>query len=371
MISKFFSKTALFSIMLLSSLFFYPEQTQSESIIEKATSTRADLLLYMRRLRPLAFNFPCHPFSECMNTVSKEKPGKYIELYYEAKRIYQEGMIFYYEGRYLEAYSRFLDSQKRSEALLEEISQLSIDRAELMLRDSLEKKDPNDPADVTVVDISVDFAKKSKIVRDYKTPREAAYVGRRYDPRQTHYAYNAYRIEKNVQMGYMHLGLAREAREKGMNVDKQLRPNQRLDPDLVTKRIDLYLASIDWSRKAKLNAEFIFRLKYPYDNYALMNPHGTSEKIPGKTQEKPVIDGVRMNWSENPLLLPVDLNPVFDIRFPEEYRRDAVDARNARFDDEVDVNIRMKYMKNKPQQEFLFNDPNKGRTDPGQGGRTN
>jgi hypothetical protein len=76
-----------------------------------------------------------------------------------------------------------------------------------------------------------------------------------------------------------------------------------------------------------------------------------------------------MNWSENPLLRPVDLNPIFDIRFPEEYRRDAVDARNARFDDEVDVNLRLKYLKHKPQQEFLFDDAKKGRTEKGQGER--
>ena len=369
MVSKIFYKSAFLSLLFITSLTVFPEKTQSESIMEKTYFTRGELLAYMRRLRPLAFNFPCSPFIECMDTVSKEKPGQYIDLYKEAKRIYQEGVILMYEGRYLESYSRFLDSQKRSEKLLEEISQLSIDRAELMLRDALEKKDPNNPADVTVVDISVDFSRKSKVMRDYKTSREAAYVDRRYDPRQTHYAYNAYRIERNVEMGYKNLGLAREIREKGMNVDKYLRPNQKIDPRLVTKRINLYLASIEMSRKAKLNAEFIFRLKYPYDNYALVNPHGIHEKGSGKPVEKPVIDGVRMNWSENPMLLPVDLNPIFDIRFPEEYRRDAVDARNARFDDEVDVNIRMRYIKKKPEQEFLFDDAKKGRTDPGQGAR--
>ena len=369
MISKFFYKTTTMALVLSLSLFMIPEKTESESVMEKAANHRALLLLYMRQFRPLAYNFPCQPFIECMDNVSKEKPGEFIELYHDAKRIYQEGMIFYFEGRYIEAYSRFLDSQKRSEKLMEEISQLSIDRAELMLRDAIEKKDPNNPADMTVVDISVDFSKKSKIMRDYKTPREASYVSRRYDPRQTHYAYNAYRIEQNVAMGYRHLGLARMAREKGLNVDKHLRPNQKLDPHLVSKRIEYYLNSITLSRKAKLNAEFIFRLKYPYDNYAILSPYGTHEKASGKPQEKPVIDGVRMNWSENPLLLPVDLNPVFDIRFPEEYRRDAVDARNARFDDEVDVNLRMKYIKNKPEQEFLFDDAKKGRTDIGPGGR--
>ncbi|MDH5656451.1 MAG: hypothetical protein OEZ34_11115 [Spirochaetia bacterium] len=369
MISKFFYKTSLFAAIISLSIIVLPDSAQSESVIEKASANRALLLHYMRQLRPLAYNFPCHPFIECMETVSKEKPGQYIEMYMEAKRIYQEGMIFYFEGRYLEAYSRFLDSQKRSEKLLEEISQLNIDRAELMLRDSLEKKDPNNKADQSVVDISVDFSRKSKIMRDYKKPREAAYVSRIYDPRQTHYAYNAYGIEKNVEMGYKHLGLARMAREKGLNVDKHLRPNQKLDPRLVSKRIEYYLISINLSRKAKINAEFIFRLKYPYDNYAIVNPHGIHEKASGKPQEKPVIDGVRMNWSENPLLIPVDLNPIFDLRFPEEYRRDAVDARNARFDDEADVNLRMKYVKSKPEQEFLYDDAQKGRTDIGPGGR--
>jgi len=363
------TKKAIFATFIAALLLQIPAQLRSESVAEKASAKRAELLQYMRLLRPLAYNFPCDPFPVCVAKLTKADPGNRILLYRDAKRLYQEGMVFFFEGNYLNAYNRFLDSQKRTELILENLSQLMIDRATEMLLVSIQRKDLNDPRDASVIDISVDFAPKSKVMRDYKKTRDAAYEDRRYDPRQYHYMKNRYTIERNVEYGYRHLGQAKEARVKALNVDKYLRPNERMDPNLIKKRIELYYVSINLSRKAKFNAERIFILKYPYDNYALTNPFGgKTEKIAGgKPPETPVIDGVRMDWSQNPNIEPYNLEPIFDLRFPEEFRRDAVDARNARFDDEKDVNLSLKFSKTKPKIEYLYD--KEGRTEGGPGSR--
>lgn len=46
-----------------------------------------------------------------------------------------------------------------------------------------------------------------------------------------------------------------------------------------------------------------------------------------------------------------------------------MDASKARFDDEVDVNVRMKYVKEKPKMEILFDKEKENRTDSGAGAR--
>lgn len=345
--------------------------TQAESIIEKSETKRIELMEYFRLLRPMAYNYPCYPFPECLSGVSMEKPGENVEKYKVAKRFLQEGIMFHYEGNYVNSYNSFLEGQKYLEEILESVSQTMIDRAAEMMQAAIEKKNPADPRDANAIDISIDFGRKSENMRDYKKVRDAAYEDKRYDPRQHHFAMNRYQIEKNIEMGYRHLALAKMARQKGIDVDKYFRPGQQISPDQINKRIEFYVVSIDLARKTKLNAEYIFHLKYPYDNYSLMNPFGKTEKFDKapKPPETPTIAEVKMNWSENPYLLPKDLKPIFDLTFPEEFRRDAVDARNARYDNEFDINLMLKYIKNKPKQEFLF-DPQKGpsgRTEAGSG----
>lgn len=319
----------------------------AEPVSEKAVTKRNQLILALRDIRPMVYNFPCDPLPECLpqDTAEKEKsPGQNIDRYQDVKRIYQEGLIYLFEDNFINSYSRFLDAQLRMDKLLEKISQQYIDRAESMLRASIEKKNPNDERDASVVDISIDYGPNSKLRRDFDIDREIPIDVRRYDPRTHHYAVNKYRIEKNMEKGYERLGLAKEVRMKALKLDQNLRPGEALSARDLSKRIDFYIASIKLAREAKLNAEFIFALKYPYDNYPIQNPTGKTEKVEGKPEaEIPSLHGVKMNWSKNPHAVLGKLNPIFDFRVPQEWHRDTVDARNRRFDDEVDVNLRFKY----------------------------
>ena len=105
------------------------------------------------------------------------------------------------------------------------------------------------------------------------------------------------------------------------------------------------LDSIELARQAKLNAEFIFALKYPYKNYYMINPTGKTEKIDNENGEVPTIHGIKMNWAKNPYAFPKNLHPIFDLRVPQKWHRDLVDAREKRFDDEIDVHMRFRYHK--------------------------
>lgn len=324
----------------------------SESVMEKASAKRVQLIKVLRTLRPMINNFPCEPFPECMPPEAGDKQGMQAterpKRFEDAKRVYQEGLIYYFEGNYVNAWSRFLDTEMRVEALLEGLSQFYIDRTDEMMRDAIEKKDENNPTDKSVVEITIDYGPGSKLVRDYTRDREAPHTERRYEPREVHYFYNRYRIEKNMEKGYEHLGLAKTARMRALTVDKNLAPGQKIDHHHRALRIDYYLDSIYLARRAKLNAEFIFGLKYPYDNYYLQNPFGKTETTRNKTGESVTTDGVTMNWSENSYIYPANLNPVFDKAIPDKYRRDAVDAREMRYADEVDTAIKLRYQQKKP-----------------------
>ena len=242
---------------------------------------------------------------------------------------------------------------------MEDLSQSYLDRTELMMRDSIEQKDYSyikDPKkrtaaeqnDKTLVDISIEYGPNSKLRQDFMYRREAPNETRRYTPKQVHYARNKYRIEKNMEKGYYHLGIARKARQKGLTVDKYLAAHQKLTPAHRKKRIEFYIKTVQLARLSKLNAEFIYRLKYPYDNYGM-------DGIPDKEIDQlsdassvPEIEKVRMNWLKNPYYRPKKLHPVFDQRLPARYRRDATDVRNWTYSDEVDMNIKFKFYKKPP-----------------------
>ncbi|MBX7059296.1 MAG: hypothetical protein K1X75_14620 [Leptospirales bacterium] len=346
----------------------------AESVAEKAQTKRIEMVQYMRILEPLVYNFPCEPFPACMDQLRapgdsvRIAEGPRIKQYLDIKQIYQQGMVYFYEGNYINAYNRFLDTQVRVDHLLEELSQSYLERAEIMLRDAIEKKNPNDPDDRTVVDISVQFGPGSRRRQDFAIDRESPQTGRRYNARDYHWAMNKYRIEKNVEYGYRHLGMAKEARYRALRADANNTPEQRINPDQRRNRIELYIASIHLARMAKMNAAFLFALKYPFDNYALQNPFGQTEA--GLVQEPytPTLEDVRMTWSENPYVLPKALHPIFDLRTPAEYRRDEVDARNEIYQDMVDSLVRMQYVEEKPQS---FQRQQGGGAQGGQGGAGN
>jgi len=338
-------------------LFLQASTLQAESAGEKAVFHRNLLIEHLRKLRPMVYNFPCDPFPECLPSDPEERiknPGIHVGLYRKAKRIYQEGIVYLYEKNYVNAYSRFLEAEAVIDKLLESLSQQYIDRAELMFREAIEKKNPNDPNDMSLVDISMDFGPNSKLRRDFDKAREIPLDPRRYDPRNFHWAINKYKIEQASQKGYEFLGLAKQARQKAVELEREANKTQKIAPDVLVKRIDLYMKSIEHTKQTKLNAEFVFALKYPYDNYSLFNQFGKTEKVDDKPGEIPSLHGVKMNWSKNPYVYPKNLNPIFDFRTPEKWHVDTVDARNMRFDDEFDVMIKFRYYKNKkPPVEIL------------------
>jgi tetratricopeptide (TPR) repeat protein len=357
----FKKNTQIFSLknifLLLMILFLQASTLQAESAGEKAVFHRNLLIEHLRKLRPMVYNFPCDPFPECLPSDPEERiknPGIHVGLYRKAKRIYQEGIVYLYEKNYVNAYSRFLEAEAVIDKLLESLSQQYIDRAELMFREAIEKKNPNDPNDMSLVDISMDFGPNSKLRRDFDKAREIPLDPRRYDPKNFHWAINKYKIEQASQKGYEFLGLAKQARQKAVELEREANKTQKIAPDVLVKRIDLYMKAIEHAKQTKLNAEFVFALKYPYDNYPLFNQFGKTEKIDDKPGEIPSLHGVKMNWSKNPYVYPKNLHPIFDFRTPEKWHVDTVDARNMRFDDEFDVMIKFRYYKNKkPPVEIL------------------
>ena len=321
---------------------------QAGSVGEKAAAKRVEILTYLRLVRPMVLNFPCEPFPACEGTAvaAKESPAR-IKEYNEVKRVYQEGLIYLMEGSYLNSYLRFLDAQKRTEAMMEEISQTYLDRAEAMLRDSIEQKKPTDPSDVSLVDISIEYGPNSKLRRDFGYNRNPPGEGRRFNPRLTHYAWNKYRIEKNIEMGYHHLGLAKEARLKALLVDSHLPAHRSIEPGQRQGRIDYYFRTVILARLAKYNAEMVYILKYPHDNYGI-------DELPTDVAEGadrtrvPALENVKMEWIKNPYYLPKHRDPVFNLSIPEGYRRDSSDARNLVHSDEVNMRIKFKFIKDSP-----------------------
>ena len=92
-------------------------------------------------------------------------------------------------------------------------------------------------------------------------------------------------------------------------VDRNLTKNQRVTPDQRKQRIEFYLGSIRMAQLAKVNAAFIYQLKYPFDNYALHNVHGFTEQGGFEEREVPKLEDVRMNWTDNPYVLPKEAAP--------------------------------------------------------------
>ncbi|MCB1172320.1 MAG: hypothetical protein KDK39_02085 [Leptospiraceae bacterium] len=331
---------------ILAGILAITNTSDAFSVAEKAQKRRIEMIQYLRFMKPMVYNFPCEPFPDCYVAAKKnDKIGELdlIARFSEVKRVYQEGMVYYYEGQYLKAYNRFLDSQVRIEAILERLSQWYINRTEVMMRDALEKKNQDDPEDMSLIDVSIEYGPNSRKRRDFSDDREAPHTARRYDSRETHWARNKWVLENNLAKGYERLGLARKARALGLEVDRKLRKHEKTTPDQREKRIEYYLASIQLARQAKQNAAYIFQLKYPYDNYALMNTYGLSEAGRKDDPQVPKLEDITMNWSKNPYVFPVRLHPVFDLRLPAKYRRDATDSRQELYEEEVDILVRMKY----------------------------
>jgi hypothetical protein len=332
-------KTMRHLFVLFTFLLSGLSQVSAEAIMTKAQETRVDLLKYLRVVEPMVRNYP-----------GKTKDGKIAEFeasagqegdrvfkYGEIKRLFQEGIMLYYEGRYPNSYRRFLEAQVNLEHLLEELSQNYIENTDEILKASMEKKlNDSDYANIDdkkfdkdIVDISVEFGRGSYMHRQQGTDREAPLVGRTYEPREYHYRMFKDQIEGSVQVGYKLLGQAKDTKLKALKIERSLEKHQRLQPDHRKYRIERYIEVIARCREARLSAMHIFRLKYPYENEYLQK------------DDKVELEKVSNNYRLNPYTNISKPNPVFDKRIPVAYRRDAVDIDGRIFIDEVNNKIRL------------------------------
>ena len=385
-----------FVLFFLSS-FSISSSLAAESVLEKSKQLRVELLQYLRQMRSMVNNFPCSPFPQCFDgtkpssqeTAPEQTEGSqekieidFVKKYEEAQRIYQEGLIYYFEANFLNAYARFIAVQKILDNALEELSQSYLERTGHMLREAIEKKIPEDPDDKSLSTVILQYGPDTLRRRIFKQDRETPQTQRSYKAKETRWLNNKFRLEGNLRMGYEHLGLAKKARLKAFRVvsaanvlpvfdpEEEKQKNQEaaqageaeqagtvppaLKKQEITlpqrrKRITYYLKSIHLCRKAKANAGFIFMLKYPYDNYALQNPYGQTEKGIHKEVEVPAIEDVRMNWSQNPYVNLKKLHPVYDLRVTAEFRRDLVDARDEIYKDQMNRLVRLELLEKKPE----------------------
>ncbi|AOP33628.1 hypothetical protein A0128_07060 [Leptospira tipperaryensis] len=356
-------------ILILIAISILPVSVFGEAVSSKAYKKRVELLTYLRAIEPIVRNYKgevpggqnqqnagTQPAAGSQTGTTPEPDGDRVKKYKELKRLYQEGLQYYFENNHVNAYRRFLEAQLGTEMLLEELSQYYVERSDEILKAAIEKKNQNNPEDRNLVDIAIELSKNSFIVRDMTADRESPLTRRMYNPRDFHYVTNKYAIEKNMETGYKFLGLAKETRNNALKIEKHLEKHQKLQPSHRKHRIEHYLAAIQLCRDARANAINIFKLKYPYDNYFLFKSDAKTEAIrddEGKAGPSDVVtlQGATYDFSQNPTLeYDHRMSPVFDRRIPEEYRRDAVDVLERIFDDEVKNRIYLKWDPEKRKQ---------------------
>lgn len=358
-------KIYYFLITLIFTMFIISSHVQAQPVSNKAYHKRVELLGYLRELETIVKNYPILDEKWSKDQVPEDDPqpkgrfqGDNVSRYDRIKRLFQQGMVYYYEQNYVNSYTRLLEAQLEIEQLLEDISQFYINGTEEMLKSALDRKNENDPTDKDVISISIEYGPGSKIREHQLEPREAPKIKRQYEPKEYHYVLNKYAIEQNIAMGYRKLSEAKKHRIKALKFENHLEKHQMLTPKHRKYRIESYLAVIHKCREARANALEVFKLKYPYDNYYLTAAE-TEEKYgklaEGNSTEKSTLkfseydEGKKqtteaaMRYNNNPYVDYKNLNPVFDQRIPEEYKRDAVDLLDKVYEEEIDHNIRLKY----------------------------
>ncbi|MDX1957799.1 MAG: hypothetical protein SFU98_04450 [Leptospiraceae bacterium] len=330
-------KTLLVTLLTL----FTFTQINSEPVMAKANETRVELLRYLRAVEPMVKNYPGKgkDGKEAPFETKEGEEGERIQKYNGMKRLVQEGIMYYFEGRYPNAYRRFLEAQVNMEQLLEELSQYYIESTDEILKAAMDKKyksgdkntEENYLVDKEVVDISVEYGRNTANMARFKEDREPQLQGRIYDSENYHYILNKHEIEGSVESGYKLLGQAKDAKLKALKIESHLEKHQKLQPEHRKYRIERYLEVVARCREARSAAMNIFRLKYPYDNYYLQK------------DDKVTLEGASNNYRIHPYVYPVKLNPIFDNRIPVSYRRDAVDMGNRIFIDEVNEKLKMKH----------------------------
>jgi hypothetical protein len=350
-------------ILLLFTVLFAFSSVFGEGVHSKAYSKRVELIGYMRFLEPIVKNYPNSREKYGNDESKNNKKGNRAKEYAIIRRLFQEGLLFYYEGKHVNAYTRFLEAQLGTEKLLEKLSQEHIERTEDMMKACVDRKDESNPNDKTLVDITVEFGDKSKVRRFHAQNRESIYLPadgkeknaklydinpRIYEPKQYHYVLNKGAIEENVERGMQNLAFAKTARIKALKIENTLEEGRILMPTHRKYRIEQYLAAISKSREARWHASNVFKLKYPYDNHNhLINA--------GKTK----LEGVDMEYRDNPYAKLKNLRPVFDNRIPQDFRRDATDIYGRVYEEEIDEGVRLKYSTKEMRKDFGVPDPKK------------
>ncbi len=357
-------------IIISLTLIFGFQSLFAEPIMSKAYQKRVELLGYLRTLEPIVRNYRGNDKEGKPAILKAEagKEGERIKRYSEIKKLFQEGLTDYFEGDYSNSYRRFLEAQVDTEQLLEEISQFYIEGTSDILKAAVfikDAKDYDDPAfdgkegnkkvgdslkevDRELADISIEYGRGSKNVNEFREDREAPYISRQYDPKEYHFATSKYAIEQNTEAGYKALGQAKKARIEALKIERNLERHQKLQPVHRKYRIEKYLDVIARCKDAREAAINLFKLKYPYDNYYIQKDDKTTlgrvVLNDGKVGEDVVVDkGKSMNFRLNPHVWPKNINPVYDRRIPEKYRRDAIDLLGKVYEEEVEENIALKY----------------------------
>jgi len=356
-------------IIISLTLIFGFQSLFAEPIMSKAYQKRVELLGYLRILEPIVKNYRGNDKEGKPALLKAEagKEGERVKRYGEIKKLFQEGLTDYFEGDYSNSYRRFLEAQVDTEQLLEEISQFYIEgtsdilKAAVFIKDIKEYEDPAFEAkegnkkvgdslkdvDRELVDISVEYGRGSKNVNEFRENREAPYVSRQYDSKEYHFATNKYAIEQNTEAGYKALGQAKKARIEALKIEKNLERHQKLQPVHRKYRIEKYMDVIARCKDAREAAINLFKLKYPYDNYYLQKDEKTTLGriilTDAKGEDSTVDKGKSMNFRLNPHVLPKNLNPIYDRRIPEKYRRDAADLLGKVYEEEVEEGVALKF----------------------------
>lgn len=271
------------------------EAINAVNVAEKAKYKRAEALeqiVYM--------DVPLRNFSS-------EKP-ELVQQYNDAKLKYTVALSFYFEDNFVESYKLFLEVQNNLEKLYEQVSLFYIDRTNVVLQQAVRE--------ATEIEIRYNrkgpFAtqtigkKREAGVRITADKKESKLEGRLYDPKDIHYLYDKKAIVDNIDYAYMMLGQAKVARQKAMDLEKWLEKGKAMPPTMKKSRIESYKGAMELCRQAKVNGILVMQLNRIYENYELQT-----------------------KFKDNYYMKEKRLDPVFDFAVPDDFVKDASDARGA------------------------------------------
>jgi len=226
--------------------------------------------------------------------------------YQELKNDYMAGLAYYFEGRYVESYRENLKAQQKIEKLYEKVSLDYIERASEMLQGTLKQ----------FVELRVEYDKEGELARRFLKNRRSPKEKVSYDPKKYHLLYDQYSVYGNVKMGFHRLGDARRVRQDALDLEMFFEAGKEIDPRIHAIRIESYLAAIELSRDAKMNVVRVYQLLNRNDIYSVQTEH-----------------------KDNPFAVERKLDPIFDSRIPDEYKKDANDALKYIHADEIRVKL--------------------------------